>query len=32
MNTEAIKETTDIPEIKESPRSKSFLISVLMEI
>jgi hypothetical protein len=24
MNTEAIKDSTDIPEIKESPRSKSF--------
>ena len=28
MNTKAIKDTTDIPEIKESPRSESFSFSL----
>ncbi len=28
MNTEAIKDSTDFPEIQESPRSKSFNISL----
>ena len=28
MNTEAIKDSADIPEIKESPRSKSFNFSL----
>ena len=28
MNTEAIKDSTDIPEIKEGPRSKSFNFSL----